>query len=242
VQAILNGIDLYVFPCVNPDGRNYVLTAQDWWRKNRNPNVGMNAMGVDINRNYDFLWSSGLGSSMLPQDDTYRGPAPFSEPETRNVQWMMDQVQADFFVDLHGPVGSLLYSWGDAVDQSSDPGMDFMNPVWDGRRPGPPYGEYLDVDDFAFITKLAGQVVLAGDGVAGSNYALEQSFGLYATAGTSDDYSFSRHLAIPSARKTYSFTLEYGGSDYFPAYRDMLAIASEIDAALLEFCAAAAGV
>ena len=62
VQAILNNLDIFVLPCANPDGRVYVQTRQEWWRKNRNPSLGMKAVGVDINRNYDFLWSSGVGS------------------------------------------------------------------------------------------------------------------------------------------------------------------------------------
>src|SRR5262249_40444608 len=127
VRAMLEGLDIFVFPCVNPDGRAYVQTSHGWWRKNRNSNVGMNSIGVDINRNFDFLWSSGIGSSFVPVDDTYKGPAAFSEPETRNVQWLLDRSKADLFLDIHGPSGVLLYLWGDAADQSFDASMSFLN-------------------------------------------------------------------------------------------------------------------
>src|SRR5207249_6289352 len=37
IQSIIRGLDLYVFPQVNPDGRNYSLTTDGLWRKNRRP-------------------------------------------------------------------------------------------------------------------------------------------------------------------------------------------------------------
>src|SRR5258706_2640956 len=114
----MDNLDIFVLPCVNPDDRAYVQTNQEWWRKNRNPQAGMRATGVDINRNFDFLWSSGIGSSFIPEDDTYKGAKAFSEPETRNVQWLLNGSGADFFFDIHGPSGRLLYAWGDAPDQS----------------------------------------------------------------------------------------------------------------------------
>ncbi|MCI4060391.1 carboxypeptidase, partial [Bacillus cereus] len=60
-------------------------SSNTWWRKNRNPNHtnGGNYLGVDINRNFDFLWNSGIGTSDNPAVIIYKGTAPFSEPETR---------------------------------------------------------------------------------------------------------------------------------------------------------------
>jgi murein tripeptide amidase MpaA len=240
VQAIVNNLDIFVLPCANPDGRVYVQTNQEWWRKNRNPNVGMKAIGVDINRNYDFLWSSGVGSSFIPTDDTYKGPSPFSEPETRNIQWLLDSSSADYFMDIHGPSGLLVYTWGDATDQSQDPTMNFLNPVWDGKRVAP-YEEYLDSQDSASVRQLADRVIGAVNSVGNGGYYAQQSFmGLYPTTATSDDYAFSRHLANPNHHKTYSFTFEYGGGDFFPAYDIMRGIIDEVNAAMLELCDAVA--
>ena len=69
---------------------------EGYWRKNRRSLTGMtapgtkvnpDAYGVDPNRNYSYLWGdSNGGSSGVPLDNTYRGAAPFSEPETRNVR------------------------------------------------------------------------------------------------------------------------------------------------------------
>jgi carboxypeptidase T len=240
IQAILNNLDIFVLPCANPDGRVYVQSSQNWWRKNRNPNVGMNAVGVDINRNYDFLWSSGVGSSVIPTDDTYKGSKAFSEPETRNMQWLLDISSADYFMDIHGPSGLLLYNWGDATDQSQDPSMNFLNPVWDGRRI-PPYQEYINFEDSSSARQLADRIISAVNLVGNGGYNAQQSFmGLYPTTATSDDYAFSRHIANPNQQKTYSYTFEYGGGDFFPPYDTMRGIIDEVNAAMLELCDAAA--
>src|SRR5262249_47471601 len=142
VAAIVENVDTFVFPCVNPDGRAYVQREKQWWRKNRNPQVGMDSTGVDINRNFDILWSSGIGSSANPADDTYRGAAPLSEPETRNVDWLLALSKAGYYLDIHGYGGSLERTWGDALNQTLDPTMSFRNPAWDGRREAP-YKEYM---------------------------------------------------------------------------------------------------
>ena len=241
IQAILNNLDIYVLPCANPDGRIYVQTRQEWWRKNRNPNVGMKAVGVDINRNYDFLWSSGVGSSFIPTDDTYKGARAFSEPETRNIQWLLDSSSADYFVDIHGPSGLLAYSWGDATDQSQDPNMSFVNPAWDGKRI-PPYAEYINSEESAAVRQLADRIISAVNLVGNGGYYAQQSFtGLYPTTATSDDYAFSRHIANPNQHKTYSYTFEYGGGDFFPPYDTMRGIIDEVNAGMLELCDAVAG-
>ena len=67
-----------------------------YWRKNRRSLTGVtapalesnpDAYGVDPNRNYSYLWGDSQGGSSGNQpDQTYRGTAPFSEPETQNVR------------------------------------------------------------------------------------------------------------------------------------------------------------
>lgn len=69
---------------------------EGYWRKNRRSLTGAtvpvaqknpDAFGVDPNRNYAYLWGDGNGGSSGDQtDQTYRGTAPFSEPETQNVR------------------------------------------------------------------------------------------------------------------------------------------------------------
>ena len=58
LKALKTGI--VFFPLVNPDGLRHDQKTDSLWRKNRNPadaTPGIDAtIGVDINRNYDFLW------------------------------------------------------------------------------------------------------------------------------------------------------------------------------------------
>ena len=57
-------------------------------------------LGVDPNRNYGANWGGG-GASAFPQDDTYRGAAPFSEPETRNIRHLVSRHQITVLITNH---------------------------------------------------------------------------------------------------------------------------------------------
>ncbi len=54
--------------------------------------LGLAENGVDPNRNYGGFWG-GPGASTDPTDQTYRGPGPFSEPETRNIRTLLSKNQ-----------------------------------------------------------------------------------------------------------------------------------------------------
>ena len=102
VRAIVETLNIVVFPQVNPDGRDFSMERHPWWRKNRRPapkGRGSKSIGVDINRNFPFLWRfdrhfapNTVGSSFKPSDyESYVGPRSASEPETRNVIWLLDR-------------------------------------------------------------------------------------------------------------------------------------------------------
>jgi hypothetical protein len=91
VQYIVNNREMYFIPVVNPDGYEYNRTTNPsgggMWRKNRRNNGG--SYGVDLNRNYGpyTYWNApNGGSSTTPSSDTYRGTAPFSEPEIASLR------------------------------------------------------------------------------------------------------------------------------------------------------------
>lgn len=107
--------ELWFVPVMNPEGYCYnEYTYPDgggMWRKNRRDCVG-NDYGVDLNRNYGYMWGyDNEGSSPYCRDETYRGSGPFSEPST--------QVIRDFFLsrnfvmclDNHCHGMWLLYPW-----------------------------------------------------------------------------------------------------------------------------------
>jgi carboxypeptidase T len=48
-------------------------------------------MGVDLNRNYDFMFAStDKGSSGDPCAEDFRGPSAFSEPETQAIRNLVE--------------------------------------------------------------------------------------------------------------------------------------------------------
>ena len=55
---------------------------------------------MDPNRNYGGLWG-GPGASTLPTAQDYRGPGPFSEPETQNIQALISQHQVTTLITNH---------------------------------------------------------------------------------------------------------------------------------------------
>lgn len=237
IKRILDQSTIVVFPCVNPDGVEFSHNDVALWRKNRNPasSGGDPAkIGVDINRNYDFLWnykkyfSPSAWDTSLASDDasteTFHGTAPFSEPETRNVKWLIDSyVNLTMFLDLHSYTGDVLYNWGDDDNQSSDPGMNFANSVYDGQRGqiGTGYAEFIAPGDQQLASTIAASIRNAMNGVRGRPYLAKQAVGLYPTAGSSDDYAYSRHLVQPGRGKIFGFTIEFNfatdGSSTNPA-------------------------
>lgn len=101
---------LYVVPCINPDGYEYCWTSDRLWRKNRRNN-GNGTFGVDINRNWSVGWG-GTGSSGSGGNETYRGTAPFSEPETTSVKNFAASLPAlKGFIDFHSYGQYILYPW-----------------------------------------------------------------------------------------------------------------------------------
>ena len=255
IQSIVDNLDVFVFPQVNPDGRNYSMTADPDWRKNRRPAPSSNpdCPGVDINRNYDFLWNypvyfhpeAPVANSTDPCDyQVYIGPRAASEPETKNVVSMVDDhSNIRFFVDLHSYSELILYNWGDDQNQSADSNMNFQNAAFNGQRgiaDDAAYREYIDGPDQTFAIDLANSMGDAIRAVRGRAYTVESSFGLYPTAGTSTDYTFSRHLADASNGKVYSYTIEWGSpanpTPFHPPYLEMQNIIREVTAGLLDFC------
>ena len=57
-------------------------------------------IGVDLNRNYGGSWG-GAGASEVFADPTYRGPGPFSEPETQNVRELISSRHVTMMISNH---------------------------------------------------------------------------------------------------------------------------------------------
>ena len=273
VNRIMTVLDVVVFPQANPDGRNHSMTVDPMWRKNRRPaepgaagcpTGGGSGPGVDINRNYDFLWDfpktfspdAPVMTSTDPCSEIYRGPGATSEPETGNVRWLLDRYPSvGYFIDIHSFGEDILYNWGDDDDQTTDPSMNFHNPTYDGQRGIPDstpggdpnkYREYLPANDLTTLTTLGNVMHDAIAATHGRQYSVKGAVGLYPTSGTSDDWAYSRNFLDAGESKVLGYTIEWGrqrpsvAKSFHPDYPDMVPIIDEVTAALLAFCSAVA--
>jgi murein tripeptide amidase MpaA len=92
VRAILESPDIFVVAAVNPDGKAYSQLVDPggsqnfWWRKNRRK-AGMpaGAVGVDVNRNFAFLWPGGIGTESDATQFTTMDPR--RSPSRRRATW-----------------------------------------------------------------------------------------------------------------------------------------------------------
>lgn len=123
---LVDNRQLWFIPVVNPDGYRYNQTTNPagggFWRKNRRDN-GDGTRGIDLNRNYgpDEMWDSpNGGSSTNPGSDTYRGPAPFSEPETQTIDSFMRLRSIRTCLNYHTYSRMLVYPYGYLNAESGD--------------------------------------------------------------------------------------------------------------------------
>ncbi|MDG6220407.1 MAG: M14 family zinc carboxypeptidase, partial [Candidatus Thermoplasmatota archaeon] len=110
VTDMVDSRELWFVPILNPDGREKTLSGTPWRKNMRNNGDGN--YGVDLNRNFEYQWGAGISSNNTGSEN-YRGPAPFSEPETRAIR---DNLTANRSFELvlsyhnHGQL--VLYPWG----------------------------------------------------------------------------------------------------------------------------------
>lgn len=248
VRAVMEQMNVIVFPCVNPDGRDYSQNTYSLWRKNRNPadSGGVaSRIGIDINRNQDFLWDfrtafapaaiNSYLASDSPAVDTYHGSAPHSEAETQNINYIHDTyTRIRWYIDVHSYSEDILYAWGDSESQFSDPTKTFKNPTYDGTRGvlGGAYKEFIPDPDLSNHIQLAGAFTRSLSEVRGKLYVAKPSFSLYPTSGTNEDYAYSRHFVDPSKSNASSFTVEWG-ADFQPPWIEMQEIIKDVSSGLL---------
>jgi len=158
----VEGLELYFIPTLNPDGLKVVTTGRDQtYRKNGRDNIGDGALrvisglgqdtsGVDLNRNFGLHWERGdslyYNTGADDAYNYYRGPGPFSEPETRAVRDLMLSRRFLFAISYHcsrsGRNAELVigpWSWGgrlppdDAVIQELGNALATRLPCEDGQ-------------------------------------------------------------------------------------------------------------
>jgi murein tripeptide amidase MpaA len=202
LNKYLNYIDIYILPVVNPDGYEYSLKQDRWWRKNRTKFE--KGIGVDLNRNYftpkdptlyrqpndkpDSTWDD-YGASDSVYSDTYRGPYGNSEEEIKAITKLVNSKQIDTVIDIHSYSNEILYPWGHTTKPTQ----------WDT------------------IYKEVGQEMAKA---VNNKYYVEQSVSMYPTTGSSEDY---HHV-----EGRFNYTLEIGNSFYPKSKQELDMLKSEV--------------
>jgi Zinc carboxypeptidase/Immune inhibitor A peptidase M6 len=117
IKRLLKDTELWFVVVANPDGYQYTFDNVRLWRKNLRDNNGDGQIsgvdGVDPNRNFNEHWNyDNEGSSTLTSSDTYRGPAPASEPETKAMQGLLDRIKPKLQSNFHSFGPYILYPQG----------------------------------------------------------------------------------------------------------------------------------
>ena len=96
-------------------------------------------LGTDNNRNYPHTWG-GTGASSNPNDQSYRGEAPGSEPETAAVQELHLSLNAPVLISMHNIAAKVLRPPGTEAENFApdEPALKEL-----GRRMAEPTG-YLN--------------------------------------------------------------------------------------------------
>ncbi|MHC5108456.1 MAG: M14 family metallopeptidase [Planctomycetota bacterium] len=119
IRAIVDQVEWFLIPVMNPDGYNYSWSSNRYWRKNRRDNMDGNH-GVDLNRNWPDGWG-GPGSSASTQSNTYHGTEPFSEPETRVIRdFLLEHPNIKAHLDIHSYGSLCLWPFGKTEDLPQD--------------------------------------------------------------------------------------------------------------------------
>jgi murein tripeptide amidase MpaA len=174
ITALMDRIEFYIVPIVNPDGYEYTWTNNRLWRKNRRPPpTGSTCWGVDLNRNWGFQWGLNSGSSGDPCSDTYRGSAPFSEPETAAMSALIDSIAPRLraHLDMHSYSQKFLSPWG-YTTSPEPPDLPLMDLLGERMRDA--------------ITPYRNRVYQYGQG----------SVILYLNSGNARDYTYGTHRRL----------------------------------------------
>lgn len=168
IAKLLDTRDIYIIPMVNPDGVEHDISngTYQMHRKNMAQNHD-GTTGVDLNRNYGYGWGA-RGSSSNPNNDTYRGPSAFSEPETKAVKAFVESHKnLKILLSYHTYSELILYPWGGKNDPITD--------EIDGK---PAHEAYLAMSEE--MGKMTG-------------YTPQQASSLYLVSGDTCDWAWGQH-------------------------------------------------
>jgi len=111
---LVDNREMYFVPLVNVDG--YIKGKRTNGRPSTNGCESEFLAGVDLNRNYPVSFGNEPGSSSNECSITYRGTAPFSEPESRAVRDFVLGINPGCAFSFHTPGGVVLMPSGNTAE------------------------------------------------------------------------------------------------------------------------------
>jgi hypothetical protein len=204
--------DIWVVPMLNPDGHHIVEAGGSSpysQRKNANntngcttwPPTSSTQFGVDLNRNFPFLWNCCGGSSGSACTQTYHGVAAGSEPET---QYVVNKVRS-LIPDQRGPNNTdaaPLTTTGMMMSMHSYSNLNLYPWGWTTTA-SPNNADLANIGQHMSATNAS---------PAGNGYQSCASPNcLYAVDGDSVDWAYGE-LGVPA------YTTEIEGNTFFPSY------------------------
>jgi len=174
-KPLIDGLNWYMVPMVNPDGYEYSLNSDRDWRKTRSKQSG-GCFGTDANRNFDFHWE-GEGSSDDPCDETFRGPKAFSEPEVKGMTdfWGQNAKNIQALFSLHSFSALWLLPYAYQAPAVYPPDYDEMLKVaQEGEKAlEATHGVHYEVGNIAdMLYAAAGSSIDYAKGVNGIKYSM----------------------------------------------------------------------
>jgi carboxypeptidase T len=195
ITNLVNSREVWIVPDMNPDGGEYDIATGSYrsWRKNRQPNAGSSSVGTDLNRNWGFEWGCCGGSSGTTSSETYRGPSPFSAPETQRLRDFVNsrvvggvqQIRTNIDFHTYGQLVLWPYGYTTANTQPT-----------------------LNADAELTFRTIGNQMA------ASNGFTPEQASDLYIADGTIIDWMWGQH-------RIFAYTLELypssaGGGGFYP--------------------------
>ncbi|MEU7914109.1 M14 family metallopeptidase [Microbispora bryophytorum] len=122
-RKLVNNLDIFIVPTINPDGAHYSMYDYNMQRKNMvnycaadgSDPARRNSWGVDLNRNFSVgsVFDGFNGGSTTCTGETFSGPAELSEPETRNEVWLTEKFpNIKFAMNTHSYGGYFMWPPG----------------------------------------------------------------------------------------------------------------------------------
>lgn len=212
VTDIVNSREVWIVPMLNPDGAEFDFSGDVFhtWRKNRQPIPGSSEIGVDLNRQFGYMWGCCGGSSPNPPNDTYRGPAPWFAPEAVAYRDFVNSRVVGGRQQIRASI-----SWHTA-------GRMVLWPYAFTKVNVPPQ---MALDDWKAF-KALGQAMAATNG-----YKAQQGSDLYIVDGDQEDWAYHEHRIF-----SFAFEMAKGAAKrYYPTATETAAELANNEQAVLMF-------